>query len=212
LISRIDPTLGSRIQRRMINRQGHFAENRETFRDVVLDKGGDDRSADLYGILLGAYWTVAYDETVTRSQAEQLLGWYDAHRDDDQDHAKCLAHLLTYQWPLYCDATIGDTLKELVDGTLTNGRGHATDSLQRFGIRYDEATQHVIVANSTPEILACYKGTPWADGHHARVFKRMGGHDGGNKTVRFGTTISKTTWLTLDKVLPDISDGSDEQL
>jgi putative DNA primase/helicase len=211
-ISRIHPTLGSRIQRRMINRQGHFAENRETFRDVVLDKGGDDRSADLYGTLLAAYWTVAHDETVTRSQAEQLLGWYDAHRDDDQDHAKCLAHLLTYRWPLYGDTTIGDTLIELIDGTLKNGKRHATDSLQRFGIRYDEATQHVIVANSTPQILACFKGTPWANGHHSRVLKRMGGHNGGNKTERFGTTPSKATWLPLDKVLPDISDGSDEQL
>jgi hypothetical protein len=162
--------------------------------------------------LLGGYWTATHDAIVTEDEAAELLDGYDPHRYDDEDHAKCIAHLLTYRWPLYGDTNIGDTLKELIDGTLKNGKQHATNSLQRFGIRYDEATEQVIVANCTPEILTCFEGTPWANGQHARVFKRMGGHNGGNKTERFGTTPSKATWLPLDKVLPDIFGGSDEQL
>jgi putative DNA primase/helicase len=204
-ISRIDPAFGPRLQRRMINRWEQFLVNKSRFCGIVLDKGGDDRAADLYGNLLAGYWTATHDAIVTEDEAAELLDGYDPHRYDDQDHASCLAHLLAYRlWPE--GETIGDLLTEVITDKPGNSKHDSAKSLNRFGIRYSENSKEVIIANRTPEIRSCFSGTPWANGQHARVFKRMDGHDGGNKTVRFGTTLSKATYLPHDMVLPGIAD------
>jgi hypothetical protein len=213
MIEQIDPAFGSRLMRRMVVREDMFMQNHERFHKAIFDRGGDDRAADLFGTIYAGLWTACFDEPVTEAEAAEALAWFDSRQDDNQDHQDCLNHLLAYRLKPYGDITVGQALAKVTDTkTSRSCKKDILDALEAFGVRYDEGRREVIVANRTPEILSWFKGTVWANGQHARVLKRMGGHDGGNKTVRFGTTPSKATWLPLDKVLPDIFDGSDEQL
>jgi putative DNA primase/helicase len=206
-ISGIDSRFGPRLQRRMINRQPQFKANGDKFKGVILKKGGDDREAHLYGCLYAAWWTVCHDEMVTSAEADDLLAWYKPQSDGNEDHAACLDRLLGYR--LWNSFTVGEILREITRGKATKSE---IDDLEAFGVRYDPGKEEVVIANRAEGIAQCFANSPWADGQHAVVFKRMGGHNGGNKTERFGTTPSKATWLPLDKVLPDVFSGSDEQL
>ena len=81
-----------------------------------------------------------------------------------------------------------------------------------MGIKYEVEDDQIYIANKTPALLKVYKGTPWADGAHAKRLKRLGGSNAGNKAHRFGSQPpSKATALSWELVFPEIASSDDEE-
>lgn len=213
--AQFDADFGAQLMRRMIERLDDFKLNLAAFRTVVRNLGGDDRTADLHGHLMAGYWTACHDVSVTADQAAEALSWLDTQREDDQDARDCLNHLLGHRIALPLNATVAECLDVLrcqvesarAEGQNPNDSTTYARALEQLGVRYDEATDRMIVANRARGTLEVYQRTRWRDGAHAKRLKSLGGDNCENRTINFTGVRSKATGISCSIALDDEDEG-----
>lgn len=204
-----DADTGARLARRMIDRFDLFETNLSAFRSAILELGGDDRRADLYGHLMAGYWTVCHDQPVSAEEAAASVEWLDAAQEDDQDERDCLNHLLGHMV-----RSRNATMAELIqiagvlgpalpsdDGHPSVGEAEAARTLEQHGVKVQDG--QLIIANRGPGIEPIYVNTLWRRGAHAKRLKRLGGTNDSNKAHKFHGVASKVTALPMSLVFPD---------
>ena len=204
-----DANTGARLARRMIDRFDLFETNLSAFRSAILERGGDDRRADLYGHLMAGYWIVGHDQPVSPEEAARAVEWLDAVQEDDQDERDCLNCLLGHMV-----RPRNATMAELIqiasgrgpalpsnNGNPSVGEAEAARTLEQRGVKIQGG--QLIIANRGPGIAAIFANTLWRRGAHAKRLKRLGGTNDGNKAHKFHGVASKVTALPMSLVFPD---------
>jgi putative DNA primase/helicase len=204
----IPDDLGTRIACRMTSRWDVFEANRRMAATVLKSRGADDRQSDLYATLYAGKWTLLSDFLMPRNLAEEELAWFVPDSDENTDHKACVDHLLAHQ--VRPDGrNVGQLLVTVRTNRSPNVRAVEQRLLAELGVRYDPERDEVTVANGAPGILAVYARTSWADGQHAKVLRRMGGHNNDNRAVRFGPShVGKATSVRWDQLYPDTHEGN----
>lgn len=143
--------------------------NIQIFKKAVSSKTGGSGMGDQLGSMMGAWWSLQNDGTVTIEEANAICTDMDFTTEQSMeamaDETKCLYAILSAQ--IRTDLGSFRTISELIEMVLQGTSNDSTDDieklLKRHGIRVETGEQSIYVSvASSSWIKNVMKGTNWA--------------------------------------------------
>lgn len=189
-----------RLLARTVSLISQIRESIAVFSEVAAGHFGTQAMGDQYGCLLAGAWHLTSSDPASRSDAQSLIESADwrFYADNESvlpDEDACLQRIL--QAHLRVEGRGGSasdrTVRELIDVCLSPGTlsplspfdaSDAEAALGREGIRVEEDTRHVLIANTAEGIRRILRDTPWAT-NWATILARCKGAERGVGTAWF---------------------------
>ncbi len=209
--------LGAAIRRRLVSAWSRFDGTLEAYRMALAGKGHGGRSADQFGTLLACADLALHDR---EPSGDDLDVWSEHLKieqsgaagdfDEDADHERCLAHLLT----MPIDAYRGGKRENLATfiaravGKVDGDQAEAREVLLTHGLRLvtHGENQFLAVANAHQALAHMFHATHWAArsgaaGVWAQALKRLPGAKAPPRPLRFGGPQSRCVLVPLEHAL-----------
>ena len=177
--------LGAALRRRLADGWPRFMTTMETYRQQLAVAGHDARGCDQFGTLLACADLMLHDHP---PDSETLADWGErlkvAKGWSEEDHEKCVTHLMTTVLDVYRDGrrrTVGDWVCQAagVKGFAAGGVDEldANKVLQTFGLKVvsEMGVKRLAVANSHEGLSRLFVGSRWADGVWVQALRRVSG-------------------------------------
>lgn len=188
---------------------------------TALSRRFGQRFGDQYGTLLAGAWSLEPDGGGELS-LEQALQWIDQmdwqSREidaEDADENKCLNYIL--QHLLQVEGGKRMSVMELIQLARRGvvyalpGRDQASDEIETVLGRYGLRVMHreLAIANSSTNLQAILKDTPWAGNAYRQALRRVPGASAASSSIRFkGMGTSRATLVPLEQLEPPESQKS----
>lgn len=188
---------------------------------TALSRRFGQRFGDQYGTLLAGAWSLEPDGGGELS-LEQALQWIDQmdwqSREidaEDADENKCLNYVL--QHLIQVEGGKRMSVMELIQLARRGvvyalpGRDQASDEIEtvlgRYGLRV--MYRELAIANSSTNLQAILKDTPWAGNAYRQALRRVPGASAAGSPIRFkGMGASRATLVPLEQLEPHESQKS----
>lgn len=201
---------GRRLVARTVQQIPAIRKNAKTLAGALSTKFGQ-RFGDQYGTLLAGAWTLEPNGggEMTPEQAQEWINgmdWENREVDaSDADEMKCISRIL--QTILQLDGGRRISVVELVLMAhagrlhLTDGNGFSADEIEtvlgRYGLKVMGG--RLAVANSSTNLQALLKDTPWAGNAYRQALRRLPDAEVASATIRFkGMGPSRATLVPLE--------------
>ena len=188
---------------------------------TALSRRFGQRFGDQYGTLLAGAWSLEPDGGGELS-LEQALQWIDQmdwqSREidaEDADENKCLNYVL--QHLIQVEGGKRMSVMELIQLARRGvvyalpGRDQASDEIETVLGRYGLRVMHLelAIANSSTNLQAILKDTPWAGNAYRQALRRVPGASAAGSPIRFkGMGASRATLVPLEQLEPSESQKS----
>lgn len=188
---------------------------------TALSRRFGQRFGDQYGTLLAGAWSLEPDGGGELS-LEQALQWIDQmdwqSREidaEDADENKCLNYVL--QHLIQVEGGKRMSVMELIQLARRGvvyalpGRDQASDEIETVLGRYGLRVMHreLAIANSSTNLQAILKDTPWAGNAYRQALRRVPGASAASSPIRFkGMGSSRATLVPLEQLEPHESQKS----
>ena len=188
---------------------------------TALSRRFGQRFGDQYGTLLAGAWSLEPDGGGELS-LEQALQWIDQmdwqSREidaEDADENKCLNYVL--QHLIQVEGGKRMSVMELIQLARRGvvyalpGRDQASDEIETVLGRYGLRVMHreLAIANSSTNLQAILKDTPWAGNAYRQALRRVPGASAAGSPIRFkGMGSSRATLVPLEQLEPHESQKS----
>lgn len=182
---------------------------------TALSRRFGQRFGDQYGTLLAGAWSLEPNGGGELS-LEQALQWIDQmdwqSREidaEDADENKCLNYVL--QHLIQVEGGKRMSVMELIQlakrGVIyaLPGRDQASDEIETILGRYGLRVMHgeLAIANSSTNLQAILKDTPWAGNAYRQALRRVPGASAATSAIRFkGMGVSRATLVPLGQLEP----------
>jgi hypothetical protein len=182
---------------------------------TALSRRFGQRFGDQYGTLLAGAWSLEPDGGGELS-LEQALQWIDQmdwqSREidaEDADENKCLNYVL--QHLIQVEGGKRMSVMELIQLARRGvvyalpGRDQASDEIETILGRYGLRAMHreLAIANSSTNLQAILKDTPWAGNAYRQALRRVPGASAASSPIRFkGMGASRATLVPLEQLEP----------
>lgn len=163
----VTPELGDKIFRRMVDRFPQLLSNYRTLSGLISTRS-TPRHAQQYGMLLASYAVAASDSVLGEADALELIERSGVIRNKAEhgsvtpDELECAQYLASCR--LRISMTEGESTQDVSVARLVQEYRHneiAIRRLQAFGLSISK--DHLVVANSHPELAKLFANTKWAD-------------------------------------------------
>jgi putative DNA primase/helicase len=200
---------GRMLLARTLKQVPAIRKNAKTIAAALARRFGQ-RFGDQYGTLLAGSWTLEPNGggELTLDQAREWIDgmeWDSREVDsNDADEVKCLNHILQFLMPVAGGRRV--SVLEMVQLTLRGvkrledkGDEEIASVLGRYGIKvFDDA---IAISNSSTNLQAVLRDTPWSGGAYRQALKRVDGATGSSGTIRFpGCGATRATLVPLDSL------------
>ena len=188
---------------------------------TALSRRFGQRFGDQYGTLLAGAWSLEPDGGGELSLQQALqwidqMDWQSREIDaEDADENKCLNYVL--QHLIQVEGGKRMSVMELVQLAKRGvvyalpGRDQASDEIETVLGRYGLRVMHreLAIANSSTNLQAILKDTPWAGNAYRQALRRVPGASAATSAIRFkGMGVSRATLVPLEQLEPTESHES----
>jgi len=181
----LNPEFCGRFRARVFKMLPVIRENIDTFIKAVRDELDSQRYGDVYGVLLGAAYSIDHDDRIGYPAALALVkdqDWTEERaqkfdKDEIKAMVKILQRIITVKGPRTQDKTIWELLKICHEGPAAPvyddfgnkdldqlTKAEADQAVRRYGVlyKYEDGQPWVLIANNNIYIETWLKDTPFS--------------------------------------------------
>lgn len=216
----ITPEFGERLLARTLRLLPIIRHNAEVFAQAIARSGKSRRAGDTIGVLLAGAWSLRSNREATPEEVDAFLAgtpWVQSALNastTEPEWTRASSYLMQHRLRVTPsngrpeDIPIG----ELISGQMHSSGDYSVSladgatALARAGIKIigDGFTvTHVALANTSQTIASIFGPTPWG-GSWLATLSRIPKAEKPNKSIRFGSLVSKAVLVPIDALLGNI--------